>query len=75
VVTDLTMPDLKGTDLAARIVSIRPTLPVLLTTGDAGGLRTRDGGTGITATLLKPFSAFSLASAVHDALVSKGSGN
>jgi two-component system cell cycle sensor histidine kinase/response regulator CckA len=33
VVTDLTMPGIRGTDLAARLFELRPNLPVVLATG------------------------------------------
>jgi len=69
VVTDLTMPHLNGKELARRITSLRPDLPVLLTSGLSGDL-TQEAmrALGIRALLPKPVSALGLARAVREAL-------
>jgi PAS domain S-box-containing protein len=65
LVTDVVMPGMSGPDLAARIVAIRPGLPVLYTSGnvqlDVPGL-----------CLAKPFTAAELAGALHDVLAAAG---
>jgi PAS domain S-box-containing protein len=69
VVSDLTMPGMSGLDLAARIHAIRPDLPVLLTTGHAGGLTTEMlAELGVRELLQKPVDHASLTSAVARAV-------
>jgi len=72
VVTDLSMPEIMGTDLAALILEINPDLPVILTTGYTSNL-TADSvrALGIRELLLKPFSFHSLGTTVHQVLASK----
>jgi two-component system, cell cycle sensor histidine kinase and response regulator CckA len=69
VITDLTMPDMTGTELAQGILARRPNMPILLTTGYSAGL-TRAGALsqGIAGVLQKPFAIESLAVAVRSAL-------
>ncbi|WP_319548393.1 PAS domain S-box protein [Desulfogranum marinum] len=38
VITDLTMPDMTGVELTREILSLRPSLPVILTTGYSDGI-------------------------------------
>jgi CheY-like chemotaxis protein len=38
VLTDLTMPEMNGVELAAKIYEIRPNLPVIITTGYGGDI-------------------------------------
>lgn len=69
VLTDLTMPRLKGTELARKLREIRQDLPILLCTGFQGALVKSE----ITALrlgepLLKPFTVDSLAHAVEKTL-------
>ncbi|CAM3118593.1 hybrid sensor histidine kinase/response regulator [Rariglobus hedericola] len=71
VITDLSMPGIMGTDLAAEILAIRSDIPVVLTTGysakmDSGAVQSL----GIGELLLKPFSFRSLSIAV-DRLLSE----
>jgi signal transduction histidine kinase/integral membrane sensor domain MASE1/ActR/RegA family two-component response regulator/putative methionine-R-sulfoxide reductase with GAF domain len=73
VITDLTMPRLTGLDLADRIQAIRPSTPVLLSTGFAGtlaegALRER----GIRSLLPKPVEIATLASALGRILDGNG---
>ena len=72
VVTDLSMPEIMGTDLAALILEINPDMPVILTTGYTSNL-TSDSvrALGIRELLLKPFSFHSLGTTVHQVLASK----
>jgi PAS domain S-box-containing protein len=69
VVTDLTMPELSGTDLAQELRRLRPDLPVLLTSGYSADLTpARMQAAGIHEMLTKPFSAEELARAIQRAL-------
>lgn len=64
VISDLTMPEVTGLDLAERVRRIRPTIPIVLTSGhpEMGG----DARIGIVDYVLtKPFTSSALAQAVH----------
>jgi PAS domain S-box-containing protein len=70
VVTDLTMPQMRGDALAGRILGLRPDFPVIVICGrrteeEAEELRR----IGVFETLDKPVSAGSLARVLHEALV------
>jgi signal transduction histidine kinase len=57
LVTDLSMPGLKGTDLAMRMRQVRPDLPVILTTGYSGQKEMeRAQALGFHRVLEKPYS-------------------
>jgi PAS domain S-box-containing protein len=72
VITDLTMPGIKGTKLASDIQTVRPGMPVILATGFGGGLDTHSyKGEGLFGPLQKPFTSESLLAAVSEALASK----
>ena len=69
VITDLNMPVLDGVTLGAKLLQLRPDLPIILmTAGD--GMVTLQGirQTGFRELLLKPELARILGKAVHDAL-------
>jgi len=69
VVTDLTMPGMKGDELARQIWQLRPDLPVVLSTGyDGPGVRERACAMGFSSVACKPFSREELARAVRGAL-------
>jgi signal transduction histidine kinase/CheY-like chemotaxis protein len=69
VLTDLSMPELSGLELAAQIRAIRPDLPVILTTGFAGTLTPEDvRAHGICEVLPKPVSVTTLEAAIARAL-------
>jgi len=72
VITDLSMPGMMGTDLAAELLALRPDLPIILTTGYTAKL-TPDvvQAMGIRGLLLKPFTLHSLGNAVHRALAKR----
>jgi signal transduction histidine kinase len=58
LVTDLTMPRLKGTELATRIRQVRPDLPVILTTGYSSQVELdRAHALGFQQLLEKPYTA------------------
>jgi PAS domain S-box-containing protein len=69
VVTDLTMPSLSGTELAAELWRVRPDMPILLDTGFIGGM-TADAAraAGLRGVLAKPYTLSALGRAVHQAL-------
>jgi len=69
VITDLTMPEMTGTQLAGRLREIRPDLPVVLCTGFSD--RVNEGmlkGMGLRGLLLKPLTIQELAHAVRVAI-------
>lgn len=69
VITDLTMPELRGTDLARQLRELRADLPVLLTSGHSADLTPAGmAAAGIHEVLLKPFSAEDLGRAIQRAL-------
>ena len=70
VITDLTMPGIRGIDLARQMRQIRPGLPILLTSGYSADLTPANmEETGIREVLLKPFSVEDLSRAVRRALL------
>ncbi len=69
VVTDLTMPNASGLELADEVRAIRPEMTVVLTTGFRGSLTNeiiREHG--ISEVLIKPYSGTHLAAALRRAL-------
>jgi len=65
VITDVMMPEMTGTELAAKIRPLYPDLPILFVTGYVG-----EAGDGLTGSevLRKPFTVAGLAAAVVNAL-------
>jgi PAS domain S-box-containing protein len=71
VITDLTMPHMKGTDLAREILKVRADIPIILCTGFSEDLdENRAKLLGVKAFLMKPVSLRGLAEAVSKILVS-----
>ncbi|MEW6427663.1 MAG: PAS domain-containing protein [Thermodesulfobacteriota bacterium] len=71
LITDQTMPELSGTELAARVVARRPGLPVILVSGyneDASWTEGDDDDAPIHTRLAKPVRRERLALAVRNAL-------
>jgi CheY-like chemotaxis protein len=69
LVTDVVMPEMGGRDLAARLTSLRPDLPVLFTSGYAADELGDHGVIGHdVAFVQKPFTPDALARAVREAL-------
>jgi PAS domain S-box-containing protein len=69
VVTDRTMPEINGIDLAAKIRAIRGDIPIIMCTGfsdsmdhDAASVK------GLAAILMKPVDRVKLSRTIHDAL-------
>jgi PAS domain S-box-containing protein len=74
VITDYTMPDLTGIDLAGELLNMRPDIPVILYTGQSEtGLPERVKKAGIVELLMKPLTKQDLAQAVRRALDEKNS--
>jgi PAS domain S-box-containing protein len=72
VLTDLTMPKMKGTALAAEIRHFRADIPIILCTGFGGALdRAELAQLALLGPLLKPFTMDSLAAMVAEALRDK----
>jgi len=69
VITDLTMPHMTGTELARRILELRPTLPILLVSGSTGNLTAEEVRTlGLRELLTKPVTPAALALALRRTL-------
>jgi CheY-like chemotaxis protein len=69
VLTDMTMPEMTGDLLALEVMAIRPTIPVIISTGFSNTLTPEMVRTvGFTGVLKKPVSKFNLAAAVRNAL-------
>jgi len=73
VITDQTMPDLTGAELAKRIKSIRRETPVILVTGFSETMDAeRARKIGIHQLLMKPIIKQELAEAIRSAMESRG---
>jgi CheY-like chemotaxis protein len=69
VITDLTMPEMTGIDLARRVLSIRSSIPVILCTGFIdSAIEEKATEEGIRAVVLKPISMKRLVSLIRDLL-------
>jgi CheY-like chemotaxis protein len=66
VITDLTMPGMTGAELAKKILTLRPDIPVILSTGYSDILTEDEAmGMGVREYLLKPVSTGRLAEVVR----------
>lgn len=69
VITDQTMPGMTGADLAAEILKVRPSMPVILMTGFSEVISPEEAlARGIEEYLEKPFTRSAIASAVQRCL-------
>jgi len=69
LVTDLTMPGMLGTEVAGRMLRLRPDLPILLVTGNTASLTAASVKTlGIRGLALKPLNLETLGRSVHEIL-------
>ncbi len=69
VITDQTMPSMTGTDLARRMLQVRPDIPIILCTGYSNLVNEKSAAAmGIKAFALKPLSGKALGSLVRDVL-------
>jgi PAS domain S-box-containing protein len=70
VITDLTMPEMNGLEVARQIRALRPDMPVILTSGLSADLSREDlKAAGICELLKKPIGMNQLAEAVQGALI------
>jgi PAS domain S-box-containing protein len=72
VITDMTMPDLTGRDLAGQLMAIRKDIPIILCTGLGeimNGNQAREGG--IREFVMKPYTITSFAQIIRNVLNSK----
>jgi PAS domain S-box-containing protein len=75
IITDQTMPEMTGSDLARRILQIRPDLPIILCTGYSNVVdRETAKSLGIIKFVIKPLTMKKLAQLLHEVLHVKGSG-
>jgi len=73
LVTDMTMPDLRGDELAKELLAVRPDLPIILCTGFSELMNeTLAKKIGIGEFLMKPYTKQNLARAVRNLLGRKG---
>jgi PAS domain S-box-containing protein len=69
VISDLSMPGMTGIDLAARLIQLRPQVPIILVTGFSGTLTPEAiRELGIRELVQKPVSPAGLAAAIHRAM-------
>ena len=68
VVTDLTMPAMRGIEFAQRVWAVRPDLPVILTTGFSTLTTDAVRQLGMAELVLKPYTLLILGEAVHRVL-------
>ncbi len=69
VITDMTMPDINGTELARRIMAIRPHIPIIICTGFSESVNEEKAkALGIKAYVMKPVLIRELAQVVRKVL-------
>jgi len=68
IISDLTMPEISGDELARRAAAINPVLPVIISTGHTGCLLDRDTPPNVSQVITKPAPAVELDCAVRRAL-------
>ena len=74
VLLDITMPEMSGPEVFARLSEIRPNLPVVLMSGYHEDELTSDVGAGISGFVQKPFTPADLARRMRVALAGPASG-
>ena len=69
VITDLTMPNMTGTELAKRLIDIRPDIPIILCTGFSEAISEEKAkAIGIREYVMKPITMHDLAMSIRKAL-------
>ena len=69
VLTDLTMPNMTGTELAREVLSFRPEIPVILMTGyDESINEEKAAFIGLSSSLFKPINETELAKTIRKVL-------
>ena len=72
VITDYTMPNITGMDLATELLKVKPAIPIILCTGDSQPVSPeRAQEAGIRAILIKPIGGQELAQAIRSVLDAK----
>jgi PAS domain S-box-containing protein len=75
VITDMTMPNMTGTELAQAIMRIRPDIPVILCTGFSEGITPEKAkALGLREFIMKPIIKNQIAEAIRRALAQKEQG-
>ncbi len=73
ILTDETMPEMTGTELAREIRKLRPDIPIILMSGYSGrALTERAGAVGIGDVLKKPLQSRDIAVSLAHVLASRG---
>jgi DNA-binding NtrC family response regulator len=73
LITDMTMPEMTGDQLAHEFRTLRPTLPIIIATGFSKALTPEKTALmGINGIIMKPFTLQEMATAVRDALDDRG---
>jgi len=69
VITDMTMPNMTGAELAKRMLAIRPGMPIILCTGYSELMTEENAKTlGIRGYVMKPLTRKELGTVIHEAL-------
>jgi len=72
VITDYTMPNLTGMELAAQLLKVKPSIPIILCTGDSQPVTPESAqDAGINALLMKPAGREGLAQTIRNVLDQK----
>jgi CheY-like chemotaxis protein len=75
VITDLTMPGMSGLELGKRLLAIRPSLPIIMSTGYGNAATAEQARlSGISRLIHKPSTPAVLSREVHELLRSKNTG-
>jgi len=75
VITDMTMPQMTGADLAKEILSIRPEVPIILCTGYSDQIdEAKAGRIGIRRLIIKPLSVSDTSLAIREVLDGRRTG-
>ncbi len=69
IITDMTMPSMTGVEMAKKMMTVRPDIPIILCTGYSELIsKSRSEELGIKSFLLKPLSRLDLSSAIRKSL-------
>jgi CheY-like chemotaxis protein len=68
IITDQTMPRMSGVELARAVHELRPSIPVVLTTGYVDDAAHRERGRDIAGVMVKPFEAAAITVLLRNAL-------
>lgn len=71
VITDMTMPEMNGLEIASRLAQIRPHLPVLIATGHDAEGALANLPSNVVGIVQKPFQNKLLAERIHEILGSR----